>query len=99
MNDINKENAILTENLFTDYTYVNCETGTVTYMRDEIIKNCDRYFSQSTIFTIKNKDGTEFTVSFDLPILNGYIYYSFQNITYSANTPEDFKTRFEEIFE
>ena len=96
--EITRENEKRLENLFTDYTYVNCETGEITYMRNEIIKNCDRYFSQSTIFTIKDKNGTEFTVSFDLPILNGYIYYSFQNITYSENTPKDFKTRFEEIF-
>ncbi len=98
MTEINKENAILAEKLFTDYTYVNCETGKITYMCDEIIPNCDRYFSQYVILTIKNNDGTEFKVNFDLPILNGYIYYSLQNITYSANTPEDFKIRFEEIF-
>lgn len=98
MNEINKENAGLTEKLFTDYTYVNCEAGEITYMRNEIFENCDRYFSQYITFTVKNKDGTEFTVSFDLPIINGYIYYSFENITYSDNTPEDFKIRFEEIF-
>lgn len=93
-----KETTILIENLFTAYTYVSCETGETTYMRGEIWENCDRYFSQYTTLTIKDKNGTEFTVSFDLPIIYGRFYYTFQNITYSTNTPEDFKTRFEEIF-
>ncbi len=96
--EITRENEKRLENLFADYTYVNCDAGEITYMCDEIIPNCDRYFSQYVILTIKNNDGTEFKVNFDLPILNGYIYYSLQNITYSDNTPEDFKTRFEEIF-
>lgn len=93
-----KETAILTENLFTDYTYVSCETGDIIYMYNEIWRNCDRYFSQYTTLTIKDNNGTEFTVSFDLPIIYGRFYYTFQNITYSTNTPEDFKIRFEEIF-
>ncbi len=96
--EITRENEKKLERLFTYYTYVNCETGEITYMCDEIIQNCDRYFSQYTTLIIKNNDDTEFTVSFDLPILNGYIYYSIQNITYSDNTPEDFKICFEEIF-
>ncbi len=96
--EITEKNEKLLEKLFADYTYVNCETGEITYMCDEIIENCDRYFSQYTTLTIKNKDGTEFLVSFNVPILKGHIYYSFENITYSDNTPEDFKTRFEEIY-
>lgn len=96
--EINEENTLLIENLFTDYTYISCDTGEILYMRGEINDTCDRYFSQYTTLNIKNKDDTVFSVSFDLPIVYGHQYYSFQNITYSDNTPEDFKTRFEEIF-
>lgn len=74
-------------------------------------KICNLYF-QETMLTIEQKNGKIFTVKFDLPIYSSvsyfsnislqpiisYEYASLWNITYSENTPDDFKIRFEKIF-
>lgn len=69
-------------------------------------------YLQKAAVTMETMGGEEFTVEFDLPI-NSFVTYtsnvskkplvcneyaSLLNITYSENTPEDFKLRFEEIF-
>ena len=51
-----------------------------------------RYYKQDVTMYF---DG--FSVSFTVSLMP-YIYLPVENITYSDNTPEDFKTRFEEIF-
>lgn len=69
-------------------------------------------YLQKTLLTMETIDGERFTVEFDLPIYTfvGYIsnvslqplfsheYAELWNITYSENTPDGFKTKFEEIF-
>jgi len=69
------------------------------------------YFQETTL-TIKQKNGKIFAVEFDLPVYSlvsyisnislqpviSYEYAGLWNITYSENTPDDFKIRFEEIF-
>lgn len=77
----------------------------------DIFKIWNQYLQKTTL-TMATKDGEQFTVEFDLPIytLVGYLsnvslnplfsheYAELWNIAYSDNTPDDFKTKFEEIF-
>lgn len=61
----------------------------------------DRLFIQPVKLNMKSLSGENFDVSFDMPIaIDGYPEYllDLRNITYSDNTPEDFKTMFEDIF-
>lgn len=61
----------------------------------------DRFFMQPVKLTMKELNGEIFDVSFDMPIaIDGFPEYllDLRNITYSDNTPEDFKTMFEDIF-
>lgn len=77
----------------------------VEYMRETVSLGggvtTDRYFVQPVKLTMKDLSGEKFQVSFDMPIaIDGYPQYllDLRNITYSDNTPEDFKTLFEDIF-
>lgn len=77
----------------------------------DMFKIWNQYFQRS-LLTMETSDGEQFTVEFDLPIYTsvGYLsnvslnplfnheYASLWNISYSENTPDDFKTSFEEIF-
>lgn len=61
----------------------------------------DRIFVQPVELHMKSLSGEKFTVNFDMPVaITGYPEYllDLRNITYSDNTPEDFKTMFEDIF-
>lgn len=117
--------------LLENYGYVGCECGEIRYCGEEyndydfrhfydyfMYENIfERYnlFLQKTVLTMQTKDGEQFTVEFELPIIidvqytmlnNNYIgstmvlrrFASPWGTAYSDNTPEDFKTRFEEIF-
>lgn len=90
------------------YNYVGCENGEASWCAEPIdlygimdFYQTWIYYLQRTTLTME-KDGESFSVTFDLPIFKaagGYACYSgVRNITYSDNTPEDFKTLFEEIF-
>lgn len=60
----------------------------------------NNYYLQKVKLTMDN-NGDTFTVEFDMPIHAAYMstyYASVKNIIYSDNTPEDFKTMFEDIF-
>lgn len=79
--------------------------GTPKYMREVADLGggvtVDRFYIQSVRVTMRNLDGEKFQILFDMPIaIDGYPEYllDLQNITYSENTPEDFKTIFEDIF-
>ena len=88
------------------YSYVDCEAGEITYHRYGIpvsyIYSLQRYYSQKAIIKMAKKDGEEFTINCDVALLTeSYPTQSIlavDDITYSDNTPEDFKTLFEDIF-
>lgn len=98
------------ENKFAEmidkYSYVGCEGGEITYCRDSIPLNTyyyvNRYYSQKAVITMAKKDGEEFTISCDVAVQSDTYPYqailAVRDITYSDNTPEDFKTMFEDIF-
>ena len=79
--------------------------GSVEYIRETVSLGGgvtkDRYYMQPVFLTMKDLSGEKFQVSFDMPIaIDGYPVYllDLRNITYSENTPEEFKTMFEDIF-
>lgn len=88
------------------YSYIECETGEITYHREQLnvysYEYLQRYYSQKAIITMAAKDGEEFTVSCDIAIQTDCYPYqailAVSDITYSENTPEAFKTQFEDIF-
>lgn len=97
------------KSLFSDYKYVDCEDGDVTYERGAVFTvsylDCepafDRYYLQHAKLTVCGKDSTKFYVSLDVPFNiagSPWVPANMRNITYSENTPDDFKIRFEEIF-
>lgn len=83
--------------LFSDYSYIGCKSESMTYVRENIL-DYPSYFSQPTVITMSTADGNEFTVKFDAPLLNDGGITHLKNVSYSDNTPEDFKTQFEDIF-
>ena len=103
---VNEKNEKLIR-LLESYEYIDCQYGDVTYMREddgiisELGIGADRFYCQYAELIMQTKNGEEFTVSFDIPaiLIGAPIFTScFRNITYSDNTPEDFKVQFEEIF-
>lgn len=88
------------------YNYIGCKTGEITYRRDplEIYEGSYmwRYFSQETVLTMSGKDCGEFKVTFDTSLnttsFPRQAIIKIDNIVYSDNTPEEFKTMFEDIF-
>ncbi|MDE6709492.1 MAG: hypothetical protein K2J76_03270, partial [Oscillospiraceae bacterium] len=100
--------------LVKKYGYVGCEGGEVTFYYDNLYEDyklmaegyshishrTNNYYLQKVKLTMDN-NGDNFTVEFDMPIRTEYmysLYSSARNIVYSNNTPEDFKTMFEDIF-
>lgn len=100
--------------LVKKYGYVGCEGGEVTFCYDNLYEEyklitegyshisyrTNNYYLQKVKLTMDN-NGDNFTVEFDMPIRTEYmysLYSSVRNIVYSDNTPEDFKTMFEDIF-
>lgn len=90
------------------YDYVGCENGETSWCEEPVdlygIMDSYQYwiyYLQRTTLTMK-KDGKSFAVTFDLPIFKSSgdyaCYTGVRNVTYSDNTPEDFKTIFEDIF-
>lgn len=73
------------------YSYIGCEGGEVTYTEGG-------RFSQRAALTMTSAESGEFTAEFDMPLFDSYVFTHFENVSYSDNTPEDFKTMFEEIF-
>lgn len=83
--------------LLLDYSYVGCESGTMTYMQEDIL-DYPSYFIQHAVMTMSSAETGEFTVEFDVPILNGGGITHLKNVSYSDNAPNDFRQRFEDIF-
>lgn len=83
--------------LFADYSYIGCKSESMTYVRENIL-DYPSYFSQPTVITMSTADGNEFTVKFDAPLLSDNGITHLKNVSYSDNTPEDFKKQFEDIF-
>ncbi|MDE7302340.1 MAG: zf-HC2 domain-containing protein [Oscillospiraceae bacterium] len=83
--------------LLRDYSYVGCESGTMTYVQEDIL-DMRSYFSQHTVLTMSKAEGSEFTAEFDVPILYTGGFTHLKNVSYSDNTPDDFKRQFEDIF-
>lgn len=100
--------------LVKKYSYVGCEGGEITFCYDYLYDHVklvaegyshipcqtNNYYLQKTKLTMDN-NGDNFTVEFDIPIETLYMYPSYasvRNIVYSDNTPDDFKTMFEDIF-
>jgi len=73
------------------YSYVSCEGGQVTYAGDG-------RFRQRAALTMTSEESGEFTAEFDVTILKYGGFSHFENVSYSDNTPQDFRNRFEEIF-
>ncbi|MDE5859820.1 MAG: hypothetical protein K2H23_05480, partial [Oscillospiraceae bacterium] len=93
------------EEMKKNYRCIMALGGVVEYMREvvnlggDVTK--DRYYMQPVVLTMKDLSGEKFQVSFDMPIaVDGYPEYilDLRNITYTDNTPEEFKTMFEDIF-
>ena len=100
--------------LVKKYGYVDCEGGEVTFYYDYLYNHSklvsegyshinyqtNNYYLQKVKLTMDN-NGDNFTVEFDMPIKTEYmysLYSSARNVVYSDNTPDDFKTMFEDIF-
>lgn len=83
--------------LLTDYCYIGCESGGMTYVREPVLDS-PSHFIQHAVLTMNTADGNEFTVEFDTLILADWCFTHLKNVSYSDSAPEDFKTRFEDIF-
>lgn len=83
--------------LLSDYNFIGCESGDITYVREDIL-NTRSYFLQHAVLTMSAADGSEFTVEFDLPIVYFNNFTHLKNVSYSDNAPNDFRSRFEDIF-
>lgn len=93
------------EEMRAKYKCADVRWHDVKYMRELVSLGesltTDRFFMQPVILTMKDSEGGKFDISFDMPIaIEGYPEYllDLRNITYSDNTPDDFKTLFEDIF-
>ncbi len=73
------------------YSYIGCEGGEVKYAEGG-------RFSQRAAITMTSEESGEFTAEFDMPLLGYDTFTHFENVSYTDNTPEDFKAMFEEIF-
>lgn len=110
---LNEDSRKMTE-LVKKYGYVGCEGGEITFKSEYLYNDyrlltegrlhyasqTNNYYLQKAKLTMDN-NGDKFTVEFDMPIKTVYMYShysSVRNIVYSDNTPEDFKTMFEDIF-
>ncbi len=89
------------QDLASAYDYIGCEVGALTYEPSDIINKGDMLYFRKVKLTFSDKDGEEFSVSFSMPIdPTGYpetITY-FQDISYSDNAPDEFRTLFEKAF-
>lgn len=83
--------------LLRDYSYVGCESGTMTYVQEDIL-DMHSYFSQHAVLTMSTADGSVFSAGFDVPLLNDGCFTHLRNVYYSDNTPDNFKRQFEDIF-
>lgn len=83
--------------LLTDYSYINCESEGMTYVREPAL-DFPNHFIQHDVLTFRTAEGNEFTVEFDTPILADFCITHLKNVSYSDNAPDDFRLRFEEIF-
>lgn len=100
--------------LVKKYGYVGCEGGEVTFYHEnlydtvKLMSTCSAHYSNQTnnyylqkVRLTMDNGGDKFTADFEIPIKTEYmypIYTSVRNIVYSDNTPDDFKTMFEDIF-
>lgn len=73
------------------YSFIGCKGGEVKY-------SDGGDFSQRTAITMTSEESGEFTAEFDMPLSGVNMFTHFENVSYSDNTPEDFKAMFEEIF-
>ncbi|MBD5139308.1 MAG: hypothetical protein HDT24_08370 [Ruminococcus sp.] len=83
--------------LLSDYNFIGCENGDITYIHEDIL-DMHSYFMQHAVLTMSTADGSEFTVEFDLPIVYFNDFTHLKNVSYSDNAPNDFRSRFEDIF-
>lgn len=83
--------------LLLDYSYIGCESNTMTYTQEDIL-DYSSYFIQHVLMTMSSEETGDFTVEFDMPILNDGGFTHLRNVFYSDNTPDDFRQRFEDIF-
>ncbi|MDE6131864.1 MAG: zf-HC2 domain-containing protein [Oscillospiraceae bacterium] len=108
LGEIGSEKHKKLKEMLSIYGYVSCENGETSWCEEPIdlygIMDLYQewiYYLQRTTLTME-KDSEVFTVTFDLPIFKSSgdyaCYTGVRNITYSDNTPEDFKAMFEDIF-
>ena len=83
--------------LLSDYSFIGCENGDITYVHEDIL-DMHSYFLQHAFLTMSTADGSEFTVEFDMPIVYFNDFTHLKNVSYSDNAPNDFRSRFEDIF-
>lgn len=92
----------LTREFAEDYFFIDGKSTEIQYVRDEELCGFDRSYLYGA--SIRFLCGGEIiTVNCDIPLREYYFYYpnrlsAVQNISYSPNTPDEFKERFEEIF-
>lgn len=92
----------LTREFAEDYFFIDGKSTEIQYVRDEESCGFDRSYLYGT--SIRFLCGGEIiTVNCDIPLREYYFYFpnrpsAVQNISYSPNTPDEFKERFEEIF-
>ncbi len=58
----------------------------------------EHMFSQDMTIKMETSSGESFSVSFTVNVYSIYGCIPFENITYSENTPDDFKEEFEKLF-
>ena len=83
--------------LLSDYSYIRCESGDITYVREDIL-DMHSYFLRHAVLTMSTAEGGEFTAEFDVPLLYGIGFTHLKNISYSDNAPDDFRRQFDDIF-
>ncbi|MCI5752298.1 MAG: zf-HC2 domain-containing protein [Oscillospiraceae bacterium] len=92
----------LTREFAEDYFFIDGRTTERQYVRDEELCGFDRsYLYRASISFLCG--GELITVNFDIPFREYYFscpnrLSALRNISYSPNTPDEFKERFEEIF-
>lgn len=102
-----EEREKLLEKFFSeDYLYISLEGGMAEYCAEPIFKSLksensfyERFhcYKQPVTINMQTADGEAFTVSFVMKC-NFAAELPFENITYSDNTPSEFRAGFEELF-
>lgn len=101
LSELEDEYEALTREFSSDYFFIDGDTNSLLYITDEEICGIDRFYLYGAEFRF-HCNGEIISVSCEIPFGDLYLFpkrlSAVRNISYSPNTPEEFKARFEELF-